>query len=198
MCRPEADGRLERIARPQALPFVIARRPARSSRSGACPPYWFARASRWLAKLESTLLRYVVSCRLTRLDPQTGAVLLEPCCAAALTWSDITARIVVVTAGEEDMASGRSLRVLALVCSLGSTGCKCSKQAPSPATRLPASAAGTSSAAGPGVPAAFNGTVTHSIKLTDEERAAIDEANGLSEARNAENRIHTSLLEVAR
>jgi len=70
----------------------------------------------------------------------------------------------------------------------------CGKPASAPPPKpLPASAAGTSSAAGPGVPAAFSGTITHSIELTDEERAAIAKANELSAARDPNNRIHTSL-----
>lgn len=96
------------------------------------------------------------------------------------------------------MVSRTSFGVWLLACVLASMGCKGSKQARPPAATLGAAAAGSTSSAGPGVPKGFSGTITHSIALTDEERAAIEEANELSQAREAENQIHTSLYGASR
>ena len=49
---------------------------------------------------------------------------------------------------------------------------------------LPASAAGTSTESGPGVPADFAGQIRDSIPLTDEERAANAAGDALAAARN--------------
>ena len=54
------------------------------------------------------------------------------------------------------------------------------------ATVLPATAAGTSTSAGPGVPSGFTGTIEDSVPVSDAARAAIAKANALSTARNPE------------
>lgn len=49
---------------------------------------------------------------------------------------------------------------------------------------LPASAAGTSTASGPGVPADFTGTIRESMPISAQEQQEIDAANALQAARN--------------
>lgn len=79
---------------------------------------------------------------------------------------------------------------------LAAVSCGRSASAPpsSPPAPLPAAAAGISSEIGPGIPDGFRGTITHSIELTAAEKAAIENANRLSEARAAHSRIHSSLI----
>lgn len=55
---------------------------------------------------------------------------------------------------------------------------------PNPNGSLPASAAGTPSPSGPGVPADFAGTITDALPLTPEEIAANKAADALAAARN--------------
>lgn len=89
------------------------------------------------------------------------------------------------------MARWKSLGVVFVV--LASCG---RSTLPPPPKHLPATAAGTSSASGPGVPVGFSGNVTHSIELTDEERTAIERANALASARDPDVEIRTALTEV--